>query len=248
MINNFKKFLIEKSNNSCPFFNDSAKKLDFHQAILEVGYNTFNDHYDNMINSVDNEFGYKFAMLIMLGDYNYQVVNSGHMALFINNYIGKDKQLLSDTLYWMRESELDKTSLGKKIYNIISDSNNIFQDMDENEYCDNCGGFGEIQEECDDCGGDGVIVDDDDDEETCDTCNGDGIIYDTCPECDGNGYIDNIDNFEPDLDNLDNVYYIYNKKWMKFLNNYSHDLLIEYCGKDFDEKINKVIKTKKFNL
>lgn len=247
MINNFKEFLIENSNNSCPFLNNSAKKLEFHQAILDVGYESFNEHYDNMIDSVDNEFGYKFAMLIMFGDYNSQVVNGGHMALF-NEYIGQDKQLLTDTLYWMRKSKLDKTSLGKKIYNIISSSNNIFQDMDENEYCDYCAGSGEIQEECSDCGGDGVFIDYDDEEETCETCNGDGIVYENCPECDGQGYIDNTDSFGPDLDNLDNIYYNYNKKWMKFLNNYSHDLLIEYCGENFDEKIKKEIKKAKFNL
>jgi hypothetical protein len=244
-LNNFKKFLFE-NNNNCPFLNDSSKKHNYHQAILDVGYELFTKNYDDMIYSVEEKYGYKFALLIMLGKYNQQVENNGHSGLFINNYIGEEKQLLDDTIYWFEKAGLD-TIFGNKILEIIKNSNYIFKEMNENETCEECNGDGEIEETCADCDGNGFI-EYDGIEETCESCDGSGTIFHTCQSCDGGGYIDNTNDFNYELNNLDTEYYKYCERWMKYLNNFSHELLIEYCGNDFDDKVKKLNISSRFNL
>ena len=244
MIYNFNTFLNE-NNDECVFLNDSAKKYDYHQAILDVAYKFFKTDYTELINTIEDKFGDAFALLVMLGKYNQQVENGGHMALYVNNYIGTNNDLLDKTLLWFKKEKLDKTILGKKIYNIIYTANDILQNIDGNEICDECNGDGYVDVECEECNGSGYI---DDDYDVCSNCNGSGYIDETCSSCNGNGYINNIDLYTYEINILDEQYYKYNKHWMSILNDFSHKFLIQFCGQDFDEKINKENKKDKYNL
>ena len=70
---------------------------EFHQAVLDIGYKWWNETlndpnntervmYLGMINHMNETYGWEAAFLILVGKYNYQVNNGGHMQYFDNGY------------------------------------------------------------------------------------------------------------------------------------------------------------------
>lgn len=207
IIREFRDFnrLIVESKEDCPFlFTDSSTDKDFHQAILDVGFSWWQDKevesYADMVYKMEKEFGYKFALLILLGKYNQQVGNGGHIQYFDNGYASagssgfggnhRDIELHDKMIEWFKKVGLDETNTGKIIYDVMVESGEFFEDMSEGEQrCDKCDGDGEIEEDCYNCDR-GVVMD------TCPECNGDGEIeigdgeYEDCPECGGSGEVE----------------------------------------------------------
>jgi len=221
IIREFKDFgrKIYETNEECPFlFTESSTDEDFHQAILDVGYNWWQGSdvksYSEMVYKMEKEFGYKFALLILLGKYNQQVGNGGHIQYFDNGYASagssgyggnhKDIELHEQMIEWFKKAGLDETELGKNIFVVMEDSGDVFGHLSEgDERCDECNGDGEVEEDCyecdrgvimDSCGncsGEGEYEGDDGEIEDCPECNGEGEIEQDCPECGGDGTVYN---------------------------------------------------------
>ncbi|MCF7866765.1 hypothetical protein K9L67_05990 [Candidatus Woesearchaeota archaeon] len=290
IIREFRDFnsLIFESKDVCPFlFTDSSTDEEYHQAILDVGYNWWQDKnsevnsYSDMIYKMDKDFGYKFALLVLLGKYNHQVGNGGHIQYFDNGYASagssgfggnhKNIELHYKMIEWFKNSGLDEIKIGKKIYDIMVESGEIFEEMTEGDQeCDMCDGNGEIEEicyncdngivmnTCPECDGSGEIEVGEEYEECpncggsgeieqdCSDCDGDGKIYSTCSECDGNGNIDNYKMYGEILNRLDTQYYNIDG-WEEVLNEFSKDILKEKYPEEWKRFLVRK-ETKKYNL
>jgi len=162
IIREFRDFnrLIVESKEDCPFlFTDSSTDKDFHQAILDVGYSWWQNNevesYADMVYKMEKEFGYKFALLILLGKYNQQVGNGGHIQYFDNGYASagssgfggnhRDIELHDEMIEWFKKAGLDETNTGKIIYDVMVESGEVFEDMAEGEQrCGECDGSGYV--------------------------------------------------------------------------------------------------------
>jgi len=276
IIREFRDFnrLVE-SKEDCSFLNGSSIDGDFHQAIMDVGYNWWVDKsddvnsYDQMIFKMEKEFGYKFALLLLLGKYNQQVGNGGHVQYFDNAYASinnDDIELHKQMIEWFRKAGLDKTDLGRNIFEIMEDSGDVFEEMvGDNKQCDNCGGSSEVEDECPECNGNGTIMDNcpecdgegEIDGEVCPECGGSGEIEIECPECGGEGKVytnceycggsgDNKNENCEQLENFDNKYYSIDG-WEDYLNKFSKDVIIEKYP-NFEKELALRKQVKKYNL
>lgn len=276
----FKHFIIESLVDSCheneknPFkFTNSYYNGDFHQAIMDIGYCWWqNDKVksrEEMIEKMDKDFGYKFALLLLLGGYNYQVCNGGHIQYWDNGYASvgssgfggdhKDTELHYKMIEWFKKAGLDNTLFGKKILDIMESAEDVFEDMLDDPKCSDCNGEGEVEDTCYDCNGDGQIYDncpecggEDDDcpecngsgeiEIDCETCEGEGVIYNTCEYCGGEGEED----FSYQLNILDKKYYEC-KDWEYNVNKFAKDIIFEKFPEDA-KNYDAWVSTKKYNI
>jgi len=113
------------------------KDGDGHQAILDICYDEWNRpenkdwSYADMVSYAKIMFGPFAEMMILLGKYNHQVCNGGHDQYFTNGYAdtngggcfadhSHDVPLHKRTMKLMQKFGLDKTKLGKEVYDIQS--------------------------------------------------------------------------------------------------------------------------------
>lgn len=281
----FKEFLNERfEEGDChddkknPFkYFDSYLEGDLHQSILDLGYcwwqNKNVDSYYSMVDRMSKKFGDEFGLLILLGKYNQQVENGGHVQYFDNGYASvnssgygshTDIELHEEMIELLENSELSNNNLGRKVLDIMKIFSENLQYIDNLRCeecnasgeiegdCYNCNGNGQIYDDCPECGGSGEIGDDEcsecggsgEIEVVCDECGGDGTVYEQCPECDGTGEI----NIEDMIDSsLDNKYYKYSTEWMEYLNKYSEKKMFDKFPED-EEDYQTMLASKKFKL
>lgn len=226
------KFAEFKLNESLanPFIKtNSYESGDYHQAILDVAYGWLkseNLDYTEMVDKMKENFGEDFALLVLLGSYNYQVCNGGHSQYFANGYAsaheggyGSTKSnidLHNNMMNWLFDnSTLYNSTEGKKVYDIIEEAGDVFEKMlGGSGRCGRCGGDGETEIGCY-CGGD----------PECPECEGTGRAYQTCSDCDGNGKIDPEEIYDYELEPLDDKYYDIYEDWMEFLNDYARKII-----------------------
>lgn len=98
------------------------------QAILNIGYNMWQTSkqdlsYTDMINWTRIEYGEFAAFCILVGKYNQQVTNGGHMQYWDNGYAGdneEDFSLHEQMLRGFVDFGLVDTKLGKKTHEVAS--------------------------------------------------------------------------------------------------------------------------------
>lgn len=155
-----------------------------------------------MIDWAARQFGEIAGLAILLGKYNQQVGNGGHIQYFENGYADGYGGCFSDhdevcplhqkMVAWLQESRLSQTELGARVYAIT-----IAFSIKK--------GAGE----CEDCEGNGTVSDGGESESTCSRCGGSGESL--------HEDIINLDQ----LDHLDNRYFKVNQAWMEALDAYS---------------------------
>lgn len=206
---------------------ESFQKGDIHQAILDIAYDDWQQKekmgirwgYQNMIEAVDKEFGEEFGMLILLGKYNQQVCNGGHIQYFDNGYAsngggcmqkhGADIQL--HNVLRDRAPEYIPHTV-KHIGTVLVIMNKFEVEIDEERMVD---------ETCDECNGSGMVYVTDEETEIEDT--------DTCSCCGGTGSVE-VDNQDYGcvtnndiLSELDTKYYEVESEFMESLNQFMLD-------------------------
>jgi len=178
---------------------EDYQKGDVHQSILNLGYEWWQRQgpdveYKNMITLMQKEYGDLSAFAILIGKYNQQVCNGGHIQYFDNGYadgqngFGRDHDLENPLhkkmLSFFESLGLNKSELGSKVFDIAS----RFEIEEEEQY--------------DDYSCDHYDDEDDNEEEYCFDCE-----YE-------NSYTELVVS-DP---GLDNEYYSVNDEWMKYLN------------------------------
>ena len=210
MSDNFKKLSKDVKDN----FN---KEGGYFQTVLDLGYAEWNSDnenvkdYDEMIEWMRENYGDFAAMVVLVGKYNHQVCNGGHLQYWDNGYAsngggcftnhGEDIYLHDKMVEWMKTYKLDiATELTTKVYEIMKE---FKVEIDDEEY---------TEETCFECGGSGEMADYDDPEND---------EYIACSECEGFGSTDerNENYGQPysNWDSLDTRYYEVNEKWEKYM-------------------------------
>jgi len=179
-----------------------------HQKILNVGYHhwqeTLCNSYSEMLDYMEENFGPLAKMAVLIGKYNQQVCNGGHIQYHYNDYSnsGDDEDFdIHRELTSLIEVYAPKTAVNKKLLLILKD----FDLEYEEENCWECDGSGEILFESED--------EDGEDE------------YETCRDCDGRGYNEGYNKIVSNPDNLDNRYYEINEKVMEGLESFYSKIL-----------------------
>ena len=196
---------------SHPAAQDSIKAGNYWQAILDVGYHYWQQaddwRYRNMIDNAEKELGKYGAFFILLGKYNQQVCNGGHVQYFDNGYADGEGSCFSRhdidcPLHWQlvelykQYGLQDLVAHGKTVLDILKAFKVEVDDRRTITYtCDECGGSGIISEFCE-CDGE---------KPDCECCAGTGHIKETCPDCDGDGETEG-DN--PERGSICNVYHL----------------------------------------
>lgn len=141
-----------------------------HQEILNTTYAEWQKNkswnYSDMIDYAANSFGKFAALALLVGKYNQQVTNGGHMQYFHNGYASRDSggcfsnhdniELHIEMLDLMKEFGFEN----EPVYAIMKGFDIVELD------CEECGGTGQLEE-----------YDEEEDEYTtehCWTCNGKG--------------------------------------------------------------------------
>lgn len=100
--------LIEKNDDG---------NIDHHQTILNIGYAWWNKQpnpdrvsYHEMINFMDNTYGTIYGTLILIGKYNQQVSNNGHIGYYENHYSRAYEKDYDQSLHQRMVIELEKIS------------------------------------------------------------------------------------------------------------------------------------------
>lgn len=190
---------------------ESYKDGDYHQAIMDIGYNEWQRKKGNIESSIDmfeyvrSNFGDEFVMMIQIGNYNRQVTNGGHNQYWDNGYASENTNgfmsnhtdciNLSNMIKSIKKSLLyTKYEITKKVVSIMEECEDLLKDFEDR--CDDCEGQGYIDEKCDECNGDGGVTancDDcggsgeDDEGGLCDNCDGSGEMEEPCYKCNGDG-------------------------------------------------------------
>lgn len=124
--------------------------MSIHQAIMDMGYNAYQKegdwHYQDMLDFVRLTYGEIAMLAIMVGNYNYQVENGGHMQYLDNGYAseGKDPRkdpncgLAQQLLDSLKKTKLSTLEHGKITTEILSEFidrtvNRDFNDRDDYE-------------------------------------------------------------------------------------------------------------------
>jgi hypothetical protein len=215
---------------------------DAHQGILDVAYGKWQEQdknskkhwsYFDMVNWAFENGGPDCAAAILIGKYNQQVGNGGHLQYFDNGYASGEggafsRHSIDDLpahemmMELMVQLKLSETDIGTKVLGIMKEFVNDLEFEDEVE-CETCGGSGES--ECEECGGEGFILSEvegeegeEGEEDECSECRGSG--YAECGDCMGQGTVaadreqiseDTIER----LEKLDDRYYEIDEPWME---------------------------------
>jgi len=205
------------------------KEDGYWQTILDLAYNEWQDDknkevnsYTSMIEWTREKYGDFAVMVILLGKFNQQVCNGGHMQYYDNGYASRDDDgsyrggfghshgeqiaLHEEIAELMNEFALPGVNdLTEKVYNVVKD---FKVEIDDEEY---------TEDYCYECGGSGEMADYDDPEND---------EYVTCSNCDGSGTEENYnENYghpynTSEWDSLDTRYYEVNEEWEKWFENY----------------------------
>jgi len=219
-------------------------------------------------------FGYYDSQVCNGGHAQYW--DNGYASLdssgFGNSHI--DTGIIHYMVENFKDAGLYDSELGKKVFGILEDAEEVYENFTEGEQrCDSCNGDGEEEESCyncdggqilDDCGncsGDGQYEDEDGEMEDCSECGGEGeveidcpdcegegLIYNSCDYCDGSGYVDPRQDYKNELDNLDSKYYNINEDWMKYLNEFSKNLIKNKYSKEEWELFKVRNQAEKYNI
>jgi len=178
------------------------------QSILDIGYDEWVNHqkwsYDDMLKWMNKNYGDFATMAILIGKYNQQVCNGGHLQYFDNGYAtsgggmfnlhSEDIHLHNEMMELMEKFELNTMDeLTVAVFNIMIDFN---VQLDEEQYC---------YDHCSECGGRGTINSIDEEEEECPDCDGGEIEYEN-PDF-------NHPTNQDDWNKLDTRYYEVSDKW-----------------------------------
>lgn len=133
------KEYLEYSSN-CADSEDSV-----HQKILNVGYhhwqNTLCNSYSEMFNYMEEKFGSLAKMAVLIGKYNQQVCNGGHIQYHDNAYSHSDDDEefdLHEELTKLMEAYAPKNEVNKKLLLILKDFDLEYKE----ENCCECDGRG----------------------------------------------------------------------------------------------------------
>ncbi len=157
-----------------PAAQESLAKGDYHQALLDAGYAAWQDNqkwsYGEMIETAEETFGPAAALFILLGKYNHQVGNGGHLQYHGNGFAdgagscfgehGEELPLHQRMIELFRQFKLYHLPHGREVLAILESLRiEIDNEREATETCPCCGGFGqaEANEKCDECGGSGEI-------------------------------------------------------------------------------------------
>ena len=236
-LKNFSNYIKENVSTVDPFLDLSniikRKELkdneDYWQAILDYGYNKWQDEDDNSVTSyftlvskVIEDLGEVYGLFVLLGKYNQQVYNGGHVQYHDNGYDSSERSGAFSNDYGNIDLHEKMVELFQKHgFNQLKDGDKVFDILKDytisNAYCDDCDGNGEYNEDCYQCDGTGEIENNEEEEfDTCDVCNGSGEDSGECSSCYGSGEIENEYEVEnPDV--LDTRYYKISSDWEKTL-------------------------------
>ncbi len=226
-------------------------KGDVHQAILNVAYNKWQEtnrteekwSYADMIEWIQNTYGDVPAFAVLIGKYNQQVGNGGHIQYFDNGYAdgegGFSKQhdesipLHEELVSLFIKLEITNPEFKIKNADKVLDILKRFQpQLDDERHeeisCEECGGSGYLMED--------ALSDEEDAEQEevkCSWCDGGRV------EIDNQNYGDVLNTHE--LDKLDDEYYKVSDKFMESLNTlfkeiYSVDTITCPVSKILEEK------------
>ena len=108
------------------------KNNDIHQCLMNLGYKEWqkeenNWSYTEMLNWTEENYGKLVKFAILIGKYNEQVENGGHYQYVSNNYTGDltdwssvpEIPLHKEMIGLMQSFGLDKSEIGKKVFDII---------------------------------------------------------------------------------------------------------------------------------
>jgi hypothetical protein len=206
---------------------DLSKGL--HQAVLNIGYSHWQERensswsYGDMIKHITSVYGDFAAFLILIGKYNHQVNNGGHIQYFHNGFadgVGgfgcshdPEHPLHAKLIRLFKKFKLNNLNLGNRVLDILERFQNISVD-DEKHYIETCGVCGGSRS-CSICNGSGL----ESEEKQCSDCyQGDG----ECLDCGGSGEVecDNPEYGQPDTyesSELSEEYWEISESWMKVL-------------------------------
>jgi hypothetical protein len=142
----------------------SDPDFDWHQAILDIGYTRWQNseninNYEDMINFMSSNYGDFSALMILVGKYNQQVCNGGHIQYYNNKYCGSDEaglpsidlhlhklmlKLFSKYILSSKELNQDDLNCVNEAYTIMEDFLKVDIDTEayiEEEEFDNDGSY-----------------------------------------------------------------------------------------------------------
>lgn len=211
---------------------ETSVNREYFQSLLDLGYDEWQKpennkwSYSDMVQFVGEKYGELVAFAVLIGKYNQQVCNGGHIQYYDNGYAsgsgamtnhGEDISLHEKLLdLCLKNTELKIFEWYEPLKNILQRFTNFSIDEERYETCS-----------CSECGGSGEIIDEgieDDDWTT------EGIEM-TCNSCGGSGE-EEIDNdnygqvYGHDWENLDDEYYAINEQIEKDLEVYFKNKLL----------------------
>tara|TARA_R110000772_G_scaffold20466_5_gene56922 strand:+ start:82034 stop:84592 length:2559 start_codon:yes stop_codon:yes gene_type:complete len=219
---------------------------DYHQAIMDVGYNAWQKsgdvhNGDEMFDYMETHFGGEFKMMIQIGNYNQQVGNGGHSQYWSNGYASKESGgamnshqecgILSEMIESIEGSLLSKKyPIVNKVLKIMTEFESILEEYDER--CEECEGQGYFENDCYNCE-DGKIEEPCNmcDGDECEECGGNGTTEEDCYDCDGQGYTSDDCEYcdggynSLEVFHLDTPYYELEEEFMEACNDFSKKLI-----------------------
>lgn len=124
---------------------EDYKAQDYHQAILNLGYNEWqNDkdwNYVDMLNYMKHTYGDLAMWAVLIGKANQQICNGGFIQYFDNGYASEGKggfssrhsttlELHDIACNGIEETDLIKTEVGKTVHEIFEE---FYIERDEDE-------------------------------------------------------------------------------------------------------------------
>jgi len=151
--------------------NFDSSKENYHQQILDVAYDAWTTDmewtYADMIDNTIEQFGQLTALLVLVGKFNQQVTNGGHIQYIMNDFASRgskyDLDIHNKMISLMSSTYLKPCDNYDMILKIMRSLDVVYYPSEyETETCSSCGGsgmsdYGEEDEECDDCCGTGEI-------------------------------------------------------------------------------------------
>jgi len=132
------KKLIEEINKR----KEEVARDGYHQTVLSIMYEYWqrkdvNMNYDEITTWYKEEYGSLAQFLVLIGKYNQQVTNGGHLQYYFNRYSGTeddetrvDLNLHKQLVVLMNKSEL-KDEISQKVFKILEE---LYITLDTEQY------------------------------------------------------------------------------------------------------------------